>query len=107
MARTKRPTDTTNRLSSARRTTPRRPTPEDITASRAALGSWNGLVDAEQLKRDLDEARSSRTKLPNIRRPNGFLSAYGSVPPPNQPLSDDEMSEIAAEDAAEEAQRHT
>ena len=35
------------------------------------------------------------------RRENSFLAAYGSVRPLNPPLSDREMAEIAAEDAAE------
>jgi hypothetical protein len=30
----------------------------DIAASRAAAGSWKGLVDTERLKRELDAARS-------------------------------------------------
>jgi hypothetical protein len=50
------------RLSPARPRAPlprKRPTPDDIQAALAAAGSWKGLVDAEQLKRDLDDARSS------------------------------------------------
>ena len=38
-------------------------TQADIDASLAAIGSWQGLVDAEQLKRDLDAARSD-SRLP-------------------------------------------
>ena len=34
-------------------------TEADRAAALAAAGSWQGLVDPEQLKRDLDEARSS------------------------------------------------
>jgi hypothetical protein len=36
-------------------------TEEDIAASLAAAGSWKGLVDTEQLKRDLDAARSDNS----------------------------------------------
>lgn len=39
-----------------------RPSPAEIQESLAAAGSWKGLVDAEQLKRDLDEARSSDSR---------------------------------------------
>jgi hypothetical protein len=37
----------------------RRPTAEEEAASRASFGGWRGLVDGEQLKRDLAEARGS------------------------------------------------
>ena len=36
----------------------KRITEEDIAASLATAGSWKDLVDTEQLKRDLDAARS-------------------------------------------------
>jgi hypothetical protein len=39
------------------------------------------------------------------RRENGFLAAYGSVPPLNPALTDTEMTEIAGEEAAQEAAR--
>jgi hypothetical protein len=39
------------------------------------------------------------------RRENGFLAAYGTVPPLEKPLTDNEMTEIAAEEAAQEAAR--
>jgi hypothetical protein len=39
------------------------------------------------------------------RRENGFLAAYGSVPPLARSLTDSEMTEIAAEEAAQEAAR--
>jgi len=39
------------------------------------------------------------------RRVNGFVAAYGSVPPLATPLTDNEMTEIAAEEAAQEAAR--
>src|SRR3954447_6689630 len=42
-----------------RRRVPRkRITPADIKASLAAAGSWKGLLDPEELKRQLDRARS-------------------------------------------------
>lgn len=41
-----------------RRMTGTRITEADIAASLAAAGSWKGVVDTEQLKRDLDAARS-------------------------------------------------
>lgn len=37
-----------------------RPTAEEEIASRASFGGWRGIVDGEQLKRDLAEARGSR-----------------------------------------------
>ncbi|MHB8575521.1 MAG: hypothetical protein ACYDCQ_09330 [Dehalococcoidia bacterium] len=37
------------------------PSKVDIDASISAAGSWTGLVDADQLKRDLDEARGSES----------------------------------------------
>lgn len=36
-----------------------RPTAEHEAASRASFGGWRGIVDGEQLKRDLAEARGS------------------------------------------------
>lgn len=42
------------------------PSRADIEASLAAAGSWKGLVDAEQLERDLDEARGSDSAQLNI-----------------------------------------
>lgn len=36
------------------------------------------------------------------RRENGFLAAYGSVWPLDPPLSDREMAEVAADEAAQE-----
>src|SRR5215213_5339087 len=41
-----------------RRRTWKRPSEEDIARSLAAAGSWEGIVDPERLKRELDEARS-------------------------------------------------
>ena len=38
----------------------------DIDASLAAVGSWQGLVDAEQLKADLDAARSDARPLTEL-----------------------------------------
>jgi hypothetical protein len=35
---------------------------------RKAFGAWKGLVDAEQLKRDLDAARGSDSRLPELER---------------------------------------
>lgn len=37
-----------------------RPTAEDEAASRASFGAWRGIVDGEQLKRDIAEARGSK-----------------------------------------------
>jgi hypothetical protein len=36
----------------------KRVTQADIDAAIGAIGSWNGIVDTERLKRELDEARS-------------------------------------------------
>ena len=44
-----------------RRLKGKRITEEDIAASLAAAGSWKGLLDTEQLKRDLDAARSDNS----------------------------------------------
>jgi hypothetical protein len=44
-----------------RRVKGKRVTQEDIAASRAAAGSWKGLVDTEKLKRELDAARSDNS----------------------------------------------
>jgi|SRR5579859_2011428 len=53
----------------------------------------------------IGKLESSKPAPRRSRRENGFLAAYGSVPPLNPPLSDREMSEIATEEAAEEAAR--
>ncbi|MGH2601480.1 MAG: hypothetical protein ACRDJ9_19110, partial [Dehalococcoidia bacterium] len=42
-----------------RRVKGKRVTAEDTAASRAAAGSWKGLMDTEKLKRDLDAARGT------------------------------------------------
>ena len=47
----------------------------------------------------------SGTGTPRRSRANGFLAAYGSVRPLARPLSDTEMTEIAADEAAQEAAR--
>ena len=44
-----------------RRRRGKRVTEEDIAASLAAAGSWKELVDGEQLKRELDAARSDNS----------------------------------------------
>jgi hypothetical protein len=45
----------------------RRPiTEEDDTASRSAFGGWRGIVDAEQLKRDIAESRGSDRPVPEL-----------------------------------------
>ena len=41
----------------------RKITEADRQAALSAFGGWKGLVDAEQLKRDLDVARSSHSPL--------------------------------------------
>ena len=46
---------------SERRRRGKRITEEDIAASRAAAGSWKGLVDTEKLKAELDAARSDNS----------------------------------------------
>jgi hypothetical protein len=42
-----------------RRALRKRPSPEDIVAALSVAGAWKDLVDAEQLKQDLDAARGS------------------------------------------------
>jgi hypothetical protein len=51
------------------------PSKADIEAALGAVGSWKGLVDAEQLKRDPDEARGSDSARLNSheRSPNSLV----------------------------------
>jgi hypothetical protein len=41
-----------------RHPSPRRPSPEDVAATISSAGAWKDLVDAEELKRQIREARS-------------------------------------------------
>lgn len=41
-------------------------TEADMQAFRAAAGSWKGLVDGEQLKKDIDDARGSDREFPAL-----------------------------------------
>jgi hypothetical protein len=46
---------------SKRRPSGKRITQADIDAAIGAIGSWEGIVDTERLKRELDEARSDNS----------------------------------------------
>jgi hypothetical protein len=50
-------------------------------------------------------AGARMTSRQKTHRENGFLAAYGSVPPLSPPRTDTEMTEIAAEEAAQKAAR--
>ena len=59
------------KLVPARRPSRRRPTSSDATAEREAalmstFGAWKHLVDADQLKRDLNEAQSDDRPAPHL-----------------------------------------
>lgn len=41
-------------------------TAEDDIAARSAFGGWRGIVDAEQLKHDVTEARGSDRPVPKL-----------------------------------------
>ena len=53
----------------------------------------------------LEQSARTTVSTARRRRQNGFLAAYGSVPPLNPPRTVSEMTEIAAEEAAQEAAR--
>jgi hypothetical protein len=70
----------TARLSPAQpRRRGRQPTKADIEASLAAAGSWQSLIDAEQLERDLDVSRGSGSSAVDPSRTGQLVSHPASI----------------------------
>src|SRR5437016_5672265 len=87
---------------------PTNPSPADLYRTAESVAR-SGRRQAVKLHGEiLAIARLEPGKSPSRRRgqgENGFVAAYGSVPPLAKPLTDNEITEIAAEEAAQEAAR--